>query len=109
MAMTAAVTEPNEVHVEHLLGRRIRDVHGVVVGRIEELCVDDVDGQPCIVEIHAGPAALLERMGAFIHQLPFFALLPYSPALYRIPWSVLDLRDQRHPRVSVAKRELMRS
>jgi hypothetical protein len=87
------------VHVEHLLGRRVRDADGVVVGRLEELCVEIVNGDPVVTEFHVGPAALLERIGAFVHQLPFFALLPWSRRLRRIRWDEIDLTDPRHPRL----------
>jgi sporulation protein YlmC with PRC-barrel domain len=95
--MGAMTPAPHEVHVEHLLGRKVRDAQGKVVGRIEELCVEIRDGEPVVVEIHAGPAALLERIGAFVHQLPFFSLIPRKAQLRRIPWNEIDLRDEWRP------------
>ena len=101
--MTSPTTErsaaPREVHVEHLLGRRVRDANGAVIGRVEELCVEIVDGDPVVMELHVGPSALLERIGAFVHQLPFVALVPWSRRIHRIRWSEIDLSDPRHPRV----------
>ncbi len=85
------------IHVEHLLGRRVRDADGVVVGRIEELRAEVVDGETVITEIHLGPAALWERLGGFALQLPFARFLPVSPREYRVPWSSLDLSDPWHP------------
>jgi hypothetical protein len=93
--------EMQEIHVEHLLGRRVRDAGGAAIGRIEELCVDVVDGLPVVVEIHVGPGALLERIGAFVHQLPFFSRIPWTPHIRRIPWDEIDLRDPRHPRLKL--------
>lgn len=86
-----------EVHVERLLGRRVRDANGVVIGRIEELCVEIVDGDPVVTEFHVGSAALFERIGSFVHQLPFFSLIPWKPKLHRIRWNEMDLRDPSHP------------
>lgn len=83
-----------EIHVERLLGRKVRDARGKVIGRIEELCVDMVDGLPVVVEFHVGPAALFERIGAFVHLLPFFSLIPWTPTLRRIPWNEIDLRGE---------------
>jgi hypothetical protein len=101
--MTSPTTErsaaPRELHVEHLLGRRVRDANGAVIGRVEELCVEIVDGEPLVTEIHVGAAALLERIGAFVHQLPFVALIPWSPRLHRIRWNEIDWSDPRHPRL----------
>ena len=91
--------DPREIHVEHLLGRRVRDSRGGNIGRIEELCVDTVDGLPCVVEIDVGPGALFERIGAFVHQLPFFSRIPWSPRVRRIRWDEIDLTDQWHPRL----------
>jgi sporulation protein YlmC with PRC-barrel domain len=100
------VNAAREVHVERLLGRRVRDVDGVVVGRVEELCVEFVDGEPAVTEFHLGGAALLERMRGFIRQLPFFSQLPWTRTLYRVPWRDMDLADEHHPRVRRRKSEL---
>jgi len=40
-----ADVEYHEAHVEHLLGRQVRDIDGRVVGRLEELRVEVVDGE----------------------------------------------------------------
>ena len=97
-----------EVHVERLLGRRVRDANGVVIGRIEELCVEIVDGDPVVTEFHVGSAALFERIGSFVHQLPFFSLLPWTPAMYCVSSADMDLEDVRHPRVRRRRAELAR-
>jgi sporulation protein YlmC with PRC-barrel domain len=91
--------QEREIHVEHLLGKRVRDARGKAIGRIQELCVDMVDGLPAVVEIHVGPGALFERVGAFVHQLPFFSLIPWTPTLRRIRWDEIDLSDEWHPRL----------
>jgi len=88
-----------EIHVEHLLGRRVRDVAGAVVGRIEELRAEVIDGETVVTEIHLGPAALWERLGGFALQLPFVRFLPVARYEHRLPWSLVDLTDPDHPRV----------
>ena len=100
--------ELREAHVEHLLGRRVRDIDGHVVGRLEELRVEIVDGEYVVTEFHIGGAAVVERIAAFITQLPFFTLIPHARKGYRIPWTQLDLSDPRHPRVRVHRAELQR-
>jgi hypothetical protein len=97
-----------ERHIERLIGRRVRDADGVVVGRLEEFRVALIDGDPVVTEFHIGPAALLERMGAFIHQLPFVSLLPWKPTMFCVEWSDMDLTDERHPRVRTRKADLPR-
>lgn len=102
------MNESRERHVEQLLGRRVRDVDGVVIGRLEEFRVALIDGDPVVTEFHIGPAAALERVGAFVHQLPFFSLLPWTPAMYCVSSADMDLEDVRHPRVRRRRAELAR-
>jgi hypothetical protein len=101
--------EPNEVHVERLLGRRVRDTDGAVVGRIEELRAEPVDGELVVMEFHLGPAALLERMGRFALKLPFLALLPIPKWEYRVGWSFIDLADADRPVLRCSRRDLRRT
>lgn len=102
-------TPTREVHVELLLGRRVRDADGRVVGRIEELRADFVDGEHVISQYHIGPAALIERIAGFVVQLPVFEWLPMSKWEYRVPWHALDLSDPEHPRLTVPRSELRRT
>ncbi|HEV8448186.1 MAG TPA: hypothetical protein VGQ44_15255 [Gemmatimonadaceae bacterium] len=89
----------SELHVERLLGRRVRDDDGAVLGRIEELRADVIDGETVVTEIHLGPAALWERLGGYALQLPFFRLLPAAKRVSRVPWSKMDFSDPDDPRV----------
>ena len=98
--------EYHEAHVEHLLGRRVRDVDGQVVGRLEELRMEIVDGEPVVTEYHIGSAALLERIGAFVTEHPFFRYITLVQKGYRVPWSQFDLSDPRNLRVTVRCAEL---
>ena len=95
-----------EAHVEHLLGRRVRDVDGEIVGRLEEIHVENIDGDELVTEYHIGRAALIERMGAFITQLPFFRYIPFARKGYCISWTQLDLSDPLHPRATVPRADL---
>ncbi len=96
----------HEAHVEHLLGRRVRDVDGAIIGRLEEIHVENIDGDEVVTEYHIGRAALIERMGAFITQLPFFRYIPFARKGYRIPWTQFDLSDPLHPRATVPRADL---
>jgi hypothetical protein len=88
-----------EVHVEQLLGRRVRDTDGRVVGRIEELRSAIVDGERVVTEFHIGPAALLERIGLVVSELPIFRLFGSGSPPRSAPWQLMDLDDPRHPRL----------
>jgi len=95
-----------EAHVEHLLGTKVRDSADQVVGRIEEFVVEVVDGEYVVTEFHIGGAALVERMAAFVTQLPFFRLIPFARKGYRVEWQDIDLADPRKPRVRRPRSEL---
>jgi hypothetical protein len=95
-----------EAHVEHLLGRRVVDVDGRGVGRLEELRAEIVDGDLAVTEFHVGAGALLERIGAFVKQLRLFRYIPFSRRMYRVRWQDFDLSDPLHPRVRVRREDL---
>jgi len=97
-----------ELHAERLLGRRVRDIDGVVVGRIEELRADEIDGETVVTEIHLGAVGIWERLGGFALQLPFVRYLPITRYEQRLPWSLLDFSDPDHPRVLERRANLHR-
>ncbi|MEO8624540.1 MAG: hypothetical protein ABI625_25890 [bacterium] len=102
------ISTAREVHVERLLGRRVRDENGVVLGRLEEFLIETVDDEPAVTEFHIGTAALIERIGAFFLKLPFIGVLGGTPTEYRVAWNLMDLSDPRRPRVRAAKQQLHR-
>lgn len=97
-----------ELRVERVIGRKVRDADGTVVGRIGELIVENVDGDDVLREVHIGPAAMLERVGGFVTQLPYFALVRLSQWQYRVTWDQVDWSDPDHPRLRVRKQDLER-
>ncbi len=96
----------HEVHVERMLSQRVRDADGHVLGRLEEMRVEIVDGEHCVVEFHVGAGAMIERVASFVRQLPFFRGVPGARSAIRIPWQLLDLSDPNNLRVSATRREL---
>ena len=99
---------PSEVHVERILGRRVRDVHGVVIGRVEEIVTEDDGEERIVTQFHVGPAALLERLARFVKQLPLLGALPLMRWEYRISWELFDLGDPHDLRVRCTRAELHR-
>jgi sporulation protein YlmC with PRC-barrel domain len=89
--------DTREIRVEHLLGTRVRDATGRVVGRIEEIHTDD---KGVVSEFRLGPAALWERLGQSTLELPFIRLLSIERRARRIPWHAIDLTDHEHPIVT---------
>jgi sporulation protein YlmC with PRC-barrel domain len=76
------------VRVQDLVGRRVRDAEGNVVGRIESIHAT-WRGEDCLVdEYHLGAAALLARLGIGHKREPL-----------RVPWQDMDLSDPRRPKL----------
>jgi sporulation protein YlmC with PRC-barrel domain len=87
----------HEAHVERLLGRRVHDDRGQVLGRIEEMFVEVIDGEYVVTEFHLGRGALVERIAGFVRQLPFFTLVARKPEPIRVEWQRMDLSDPTRP------------
>jgi sporulation protein YlmC with PRC-barrel domain len=102
------MTTPVEAHVERLLGFRVRDADGRVLGRLEDFRVEIVDGEAVVTEFHIGSAAFVERITGFVSQLPLIEHLPFELKEYRVRWQDVDLSDPRHPRVRVRRDTLIR-
>ena len=99
-----------ECRAELLVGCRVVDADGKLVGRIEEIVADYVDGEYVVREFHVGAFAAFERLGDGMLGRGLLRLLGgkriYSG--YVVPWQVMDLTDPAHPRLTVAKAELRR-
>jgi sporulation protein YlmC with PRC-barrel domain len=97
-----------EVNVELLLGKKVRDVDGEDVGRIEEFHVER-DAKACLLIAYLiGASALVERLSAWTLVRPIGQFLRgrklYS--VYRVPWADMDLSDPDHPKLRTARRDL---
>jgi sporulation protein YlmC with PRC-barrel domain len=97
-----------EIHVELLLGTKVRDVDGEDIGRIEELRVERDDKALLVDAYLIGTSALIERLSAWTLVRPIQRFLNTRKlySLYRVPWQDMDLSDPKHPRVRIAKRDL---
>jgi hypothetical protein len=92
-----------KVRLQHLTGAVIRDVRGARVGRLVEV-VARREGMQCVVfEYHAGPAAMLERLGIAVGRM--IGVRSGGNPL-RIPWQQLDISDGRAPRLRCTLEEL---
>lgn len=105
----SCLVEGLEIHVESLLGNRLRDVDGKSLGRIREV-VAAVEGTDWVVrEVHIGKGALIERLIELSTVLPFVDRLQQRlTRRYRVPWGHLDLADPSRPRATVRRGELER-
>jgi len=97
-----------DVHIELLLGTKVRDIDGKDVGRIEEFHVQR-DESSCRVDAYLiGASAVIERLSAWTLVRPIKRLLHSCKLLtvYEIPWQDMDLSDPQHPKLRIAKRNL---
>jgi sporulation protein YlmC with PRC-barrel domain len=95
------MTAAREVHLELLIGRKVRDPAGRVVGRLEEVVVDDREGSHFVREFHIGSYAILERLmgGAVGRSLLRLVGRRMGHGL-AVPWEIMDLRDPRNLRIT---------
>jgi hypothetical protein len=92
-----------EIHLESLLGRPVIDAGGMVVGRIEEIRAEFVDGEWRVMEYLTGSLGLLERL-SLARALTLVLRVVGIPGLRssssrRIPWDQIDLSDPNHLRM----------
>jgi sporulation protein YlmC with PRC-barrel domain len=104
-----STAKKNELKLELLLGRRVVDIHGARVGRIEEVLADREGDELLVTQYLVGTYGLFERLSIFhfgmglLHSLGGRAL---SANPHRIPWDKLDLSDWEHPRLTCTVEEL---
>jgi hypothetical protein len=87
------MSRPREVHLEDLLGRRVRALNGRPVGHIEEVRATSVAGVWRISAYLLGAGALRER----------FSLVRSAVGRARtivVRWDQMDLSDPSSPRLT---------
>jgi hypothetical protein len=102
----------SDLRLSHLLGRKVHDVEGRSVGRLEELRAEielhEHGADYVVVEFYVGAYGALQALAGWHfarHFLRLFApLIRYKQ--YQVPWELMDLSDPERPRVIRAGREL---
>lgn len=97
-----------DIHVEQLVGTKVRDTDGNVVGRIEEFRVER-DEKSCRIESYLiGASALIERLSAWTLVRPIARALHARKLyqLYDVRWQDMDLSDPKQPVLRIAMRDL---
>lgn len=103
-----------EIRVTELIGRRVRDVEGRAVGRVEELICEIAlrpDGRDYVVrEIHVGSTGFLEALtsGALMRSLVRTLGGSSTVTRYRVPWEAMDLSEPERPRLRISRERLMK-
>jgi hypothetical protein len=96
------VAARNELRLESLLGRAVRDPGGRIVGRIEEFRAEREGEHWVVRRYHLGPAGLLERLAVrHLNWLP-----RPRPQGYVVAWDQLSLDDPKQPRLTCDVSEL---
>jgi sporulation protein YlmC with PRC-barrel domain len=97
-----------DVHVEQLVGTKVRDADGKVVGRIEEFRVER-DDKSCRIESYLiGASGLIERLNAWTLVRPIARAL-HARKLYRlydVRWQDMDLSDPKRPKLRIGMGDL---
>ncbi len=95
-----------EIRLDLALNRRVRDVNGESVGRLEEaiaeIRLDPRGNHYEIREFHVGKYALLESLagGTFASAVLRHVGRGRGYRRFSIPWDWLDLSDPEHPRLT---------
>jgi sporulation protein YlmC with PRC-barrel domain len=100
------------VRLDLMLGRRVVDAAGEVVGRLEEVLaevhVDEHGSDHVVREFHVGEYGALERFVGGLLGAALFRRLGGGKGYkgYIVPWQLMDLSDPEAPRVRGKKAEL---
>jgi len=96
------VTAPTQIRAEILLNRRVRAKNGRVIGRIEEIRVEQHGDAYEVTEYVLGAGGLFERL-AVINPLGRGATALVAR------WDQIDLADSFRPRLTCERAELKRA
>lgn len=100
----------SEIELRHLLNRRVVDVDGEPIGRLEELHAEvspDDRSAYVITEFHLGTYAFLEAIAGGVFGRALARLLwRHGHRRYVVGWELMDLSDPEKPRVVRRKHEL---
>lgn len=101
-----------EVRLHHLIGRRVHDVDGRLLGRLEELRAEidlhDRGNDYQVVEFQVGGFGAFGAMAAGRFTRHVLRGIGLAGDRYLIPWELVDLSDPERPRVTRRKSELRR-
>jgi len=91
----------NEIQLELLLGKKVYDLDGKAIGRLEEIRAEARGTDLYVVEYHLGAYSLFERLSALaIGRAVLTAMgAARSGSKKSVPWDKLDIRDLQHLQV----------
>ena len=86
----------DELHLERLAGRVVRDAAGRRAGRLWEIVPAKADDELVVVAYLIGPSAWLQRVAVHVFGLRLRRFTWFQ----RIPWDRMDLSDPREPKLT---------
>jgi sporulation protein YlmC with PRC-barrel domain len=97
-----------QIAVELLIGRKVLDMDGESVGRIEEFRVERQHNALLVEAYLIGASAVIDRLSAWTLVRPIGRLLRMQHVfrVYEVPWQEMDLSDPEQPRLRIAQRDL---
>jgi sporulation protein YlmC with PRC-barrel domain len=97
-----------EINVEQLLGTKVRDADGEVIGRIEEIRAERTDDSCYVDSYLVGASAVVERLSAWSLIRPIKKMLRarHVVSVVEVPWQELDLSDPERPVLRVPRSSL---
>jgi sporulation protein YlmC with PRC-barrel domain len=97
-----------EINVEQLLGTKVRDADGEVIGRIEEIRAERTDDSCYVDSYLVGASAVVERLSAWSLIRPIKKMLRarHVVSVVEVPWQDLDLSDPERPVLRVPRSSL---
>ncbi|HEX8242839.1 MAG TPA: hypothetical protein VF541_05075 [Longimicrobium sp.] len=98
-----------EAHVELLLGCKVHDAEGRLLGRLEEIRAVAHGGQLYVSQYLVGRYGVAARLTSSTLLLRVVHLLGigHQRRGYVIPWTWMDLSDPQHPRATHPMRDLL--
>jgi sporulation protein YlmC with PRC-barrel domain len=95
-----------EIRLEQLIGRRVVDGRGRVVGRLEEVHAEREEGEWIVREFVLGVGGLVERLAAGDLVASLLGRFAPEPRRHVVPWDAIDLTDAERPRLTRSLTEL---
>lgn len=97
-----------ELNVELLLGRKVLDPAGDVVGRIEEIRAERTEDSLLVESYMVGASAVIERLSAWTLVRPIKRMLKSRDiySVFEVHWKDLDLSNPERPALRIPRSEL---
>jgi sporulation protein YlmC with PRC-barrel domain len=92
------------VRFEHLIGTKVRNPHGRVIGRIEDARIEPDGEEYVITHFMVGSVERLARIRAFLGELPTLRGVGIGKErdLRPFPWHWFDWSDPARPRLTAS-------